>query len=145
MDHETRPAAKLDTTRRMLGAIFLFGSLGTSAELMLMGHTEGVWQNLPLILIAIGCGTLGLVASKRGMKQLRAFQLVLMLFVVSGVAGVLLHYKGNTEFELELNPELSGVALFTESMQGATPALAPGTMILLGALGFGYAYLIGRE
>jgi len=27
----------------------------------------------------------------------------------------------------------------------ATPALAPGTMILLGALGFGYAYLIGRE
>jgi hypothetical protein len=41
------PAAKLDTTRRMLAAIFLFGSLGTTAELMLMGHTEGVWQNLP--------------------------------------------------------------------------------------------------
>jgi hypothetical protein len=139
------PAAKLDTTRRMLGAIFLFGSLGTSAELMLMGHTEGVWQNLPLILIAIGCGTLGLVASKQGMTQLRAFQLVLILFVVSGVAGVLLHYKGNAEFELELNPELSGVALFSESMKGATPARAPGTMILLGALGFGYAYLIGRE
>ncbi len=79
------PAAKLDTTRRMLGAIFLFGSLGTSAELMLMGHTEGVWQHLPLILITIGCGTLGLVARKRGITQLRAFQLVLILFVVSGV------------------------------------------------------------
>ncbi len=129
----------------MLGAIFLFGSFGTSAELMLMGHTEGVWQNVPLVLIAIGCGTLGLVALKPGMTQLRAFQLVLILFVVSGVAGVLLHYKGNTEFELELNPDLSGVALFSESMRGATPALAPGTMILLGALGFGYAYLIGRE
>ena len=47
--------------------------------------------------------------------------------------------------ERELNPDLSGVALFSESMRGATPALAPGTMILLGALGFGYAYLIGRE
>jgi hypothetical protein len=139
------PAAKLDTVRRMLGAIFLFGSLGTSAELMLMGHTEGVWQNVPLILMAIGCGILGLVANRRGMTQLRAFQLVLMLFVISGVAGILLHYKGNAEFELELNPDLSGMALFSESMKGATPALAPGTMILLGALGFGYAYLIGRE
>jgi hypothetical protein len=139
------PAAKLDTIRRMLGASFLFGSFGTSAELMLMGHTEGVWQNVPLILIAIGCGALGLVANKRGMTQVRVFQLVLILFVVSGVAGVLLHYKGNAEFELELNPDLSGIALFSESMKGATPALAPGTMILLGALGFGYAYLIGRE
>jgi hypothetical protein len=139
------PAAKLDTIRRMLGAIFLFGSVGTSAELMLMGHTEGVWQNVPLILMAIGCGTLGLVANKRGITQLRVFQLVLILIVFSGIAGVLLHYKGNAEFELELDPDLSGVALFTESMRGATPALAPGTMVLLGALGFGYAYLIGRE
>ena len=142
---EAGVAAKLDTTRRMLGAMFLFGSFGTSAELMLMGHTEGVWQNVPLILIPIGWGTLGLVAIKRTAAQLRAFQLVLTLFVFSGVAGVLLHYKGNTEFELELNPDLSGVALFSESMRGATPALAPGTMILLGALGFGYTYLIGRE
>lgn len=61
------PAAKLDTTRRMLAAIFLFGSLGTTAELMLMGHTEGVWQT-SRILITIGCGTLGLVASKRGAR-----------------------------------------------------------------------------
>jgi hypothetical protein len=95
--------------------------------------------------MAIGCGTLGLVANKRGITQLRVFQLVLILIVFSGIAGVLLHYKGNAEFELELDPDLSGVALFTESMRGATPALAPGTMVLLGALGFGYAYLIGRE
>jgi|SoiMethySBSTD1v2_1073268.scaffolds.fasta_scaffold29964_2 hypothetical protein len=139
------PAARLDTIRRMLGAIFVFGSVGTSAELMLMGHTEGVWQNVPLILMAIGCVVFALLANKRRMTLLRAFQLVLSLFVFSGVAGVLLHYKGNAEFELELNPDLSGISLFSESMRGATPALAPGTMILLGALGFGYAYLIGRE
>jgi len=139
------PAARLDTIRRMLGAIFVFGSVGTSAELMLMGHTEGVWQNVPLILMAIGCVVFALLANKRRMTLLRAFQLVLSLFVFSGVAGVLLHYKGNAEFELELNPDLSGISLFSESMRGATHALAPGTMILLGALGFGYAYLIGRE
>ena len=124
---------------------FLFGSLGTAAELVLMEHTEGVWQNVPLVLIAIACCGLGLLASRRGTPQLRVFQVVMLLFVVSGAAGFLLHYKGNVEFERELNPDASGLELFRESMKGATPALAPGTMMLLGALGFGYVYLIEQE
>ena len=114
-------------------------------ENVLMEHTEGVWQNVPLVLIAIACCGLGLIASKRGAPQLRAFQVVMLLFVVSGAAGVLLHYKGNVEFERELNPDASGLELFRESMKGATPALAPGTMMLLGALGFGYVYLTEQE
>jgi hypothetical protein len=138
-------AAKLATIRRMLGAIFLLGSLGTGAELVLMDHTEGIWQNVPLFLIAIGCASLGLLATGQGTVRSRAFQFVLILFVASGIAGVLLHYKGNVEFARELNPDASGVELFRESMKGATPALAPGTMILLGALGFGYVYLIEPE
>lgn len=136
---------RLATIRRMLAMMFLFGSLGTAAELVLMEHTEGVWQNVPLVLIAIACCGLGLLASKRGTPQLRAFQVVMLLFVVSGAAGVLLHYKGNVEFERELSPDASGWELFRESMKGATPALAPGTMMLLGALGFGYVYLIEQE
>jgi hypothetical protein len=136
---------RLATIRRMLAMTFLFGSLGTAAELVLMEHTEGVWQNVPLVLIAIACCGLGLLASRRGTPQLRAFQVVMLLFVVSGAAGVLLHYKGNVEFERELNPDASGLELFRESMKGATPALAPGTMMLLGALGFGYVYLIEQE
>ncbi|MGH9257429.1 MAG: hypothetical protein ACRD3C_22945 [Vicinamibacterales bacterium] len=138
-------AAELTTIRRMLAALFLLGSIGTAAELVLMEHTEGVWQNVPLALIAIGCIGLAAVALKRGGVQLRAFQLILGLFVASGVAGILLHYQGNTEFELELNPDAAGIELFWESMKGATPALAPGTMILLGAVGLGYAYLIEPE
>ncbi|HEY5618853.1 MAG TPA: hypothetical protein VIK60_13000 [Vicinamibacterales bacterium] len=145
MDHGSGMAARLATIRRTLAAIFLFGSLGAGAELVLMDHTEGVWQNVPLVLLAIGCGGLGMVATTRGTAQLRAFQLVMMLFVASGVAGVVLHYQGNVEFELELNPDASGMELFRESMKGATPALAPGTMILLGAVGLGYAYLIEPE
>lgn len=125
--------------------MFLFGSLGTGTELVLMEHTEGVWQNVPLVLIAIAFCGLGLLASRRGTPQLRVFQVVMLLFVVSGAAGILLHYKGNVEFERELNPDASGLELFRESMKGATPALAPGTMMLLGALGFGYVYLIEQE
>jgi hypothetical protein len=59
----------------------------------------------------------------------------MLLSIASGAAGSLLHYKGNVEFEVESMPGLGGWALFKQSMTGATPALAPGTMILLGALG----------
>jgi hypothetical protein len=142
---KTDSEPRLRTIRRMLALMFLFGSLGTGTELVLMEHTEGVWQNVPLVLAAIGCCGLGLLSRKRGAAQLRAFQLLMALFVASGGAGVVLHYIGNAEFELELNPGASGLELFRESMKGATPALAPGTMVLLGALGFGYVYLIERE
>jgi hypothetical protein len=129
----------------MIAAIFLFGSVGTGAELLLMEHTEGVWQNVPLVLVAIGCSGLAMMAIKPGRAQLRAFQLVMTLFVASGLAGLWLHYRGNVEFELELRPGSSGLELFRESMMGATPALAPGTMILLGAVGLAYSRLIERE
>jgi hypothetical protein len=59
----------------------------------------------------------------------------MVLSMVSGAAGSLLHYRGNVEFEIESMPGLTSFALFKQSMTGATPALAPGTMVLIGALG----------
>jgi hypothetical protein len=131
---------ELATIRRMLAAIFIVGSIGTGAELILLEHTEGVWQNVPLALIGIACLVVAVLAIKPATSGLRLFQLTMWLFIASGVAGVLLHYQGNVEFELELNPEASGWHLFLESLKGATPALAPGTMTLLGALGLAYTY-----
>jgi len=124
----------------MLAAIFLFGSIGTALELLLLEHTEGIWQNLPLALVGLGCLALGVLAIRPATAGLRAFQLTMWLFVASGLIGVLLHYQGNVAFELELNPEGSGWELFWESLKGATPSLAPGTMTLLGALGLAYTY-----
>ena len=55
--------------------------------------------------------------------------------VASGLAGVILHYRGNEAFELEMYPTLSGAALVFETITGATPVLAPGSMALLGLVG----------
>lgn len=126
--------------RSMLAAIFLLGSLGTAAELVLLEHTEDIWQLVPLVLIGIGCVSLAALTLTRTGVSVRAFQLAMVLFIASGIAGVLLHYQGNVEFELELRPGAAGLELFREAMKGATPALAPGTMILLGALGLAYTY-----
>ena len=61
-------------------------------------------------------------------------------FVIAGVAGVILHYRGNAEFELEMHPAVRGFDLFRDAMMGATPALAPGTMAQLGLLGLASTY-----
>jgi hypothetical protein len=62
------------------------------------------------------------------------------LFVVSGLVGLWLHYKGNVEFEREMYPALAGLQLFKQAMTGATPSLAPGTMVQFGMLGLLYAF-----
>ena len=64
--------------------------------------------------------------------------------VAGGIVGLILHYRGNVEFELEMHPAASGLALFWESVRSATPALAPAAMIQLGLLGLVYAYSTRR-
>jgi hypothetical protein len=137
---ETAASAQSVGLRRILGAIFLVGSLGTAAELVLLDHVEDAWQQAPLALIAIGCAVLAAVTIRPSSLAVRLFQLTMVAFLASGVVGIALHYQGNVEFELELQPDASGFALFWEAMKGATPALAPGTMMLLGAIGLTYTY-----
>lgn len=126
--------------RRVLAALFVFGSVGTAAELILLEHTEDAWQKAPLVLIAVGCVVLAALTLRPSTAGIRAFQLAMLTFIASGVVGLALHYQGNVEFELELQPDASGFHLFWESMKGATPVLAPGTMALLGAIGLTYTY-----
>ena len=90
--------------------------------------------------MAISLVVLGWRFVDRKPASMRAFQGVMILFVVSGFVGLLLHYQGNAEFELEMYPTLKGLDLFWEAVKGATPTLAPGTMIQLGLLGLVYTY-----
>jgi hypothetical protein len=56
------------------------------------------------------------------------------------VLGVGLHYDGNEEFELEMYPTMAGVELVQNTLTGATPVLAPGSMTLLGLDGLAHTY-----
>jgi hypothetical protein len=124
----------------MLLVIFVLGLAGTGAELILLQHYEDTWQVAPLALMAAAAAALLWHAVSRRAVGIRAFQGVMALFVVSGVLGMWFHYRANAAFERELDPSLGGAALFRESLGGATPSLAPGTMIQLGLIGFVYAY-----
>ena len=124
----------------MLLFILVLGLVGTGTELILLKHYDNGWQIMPLALIGVGLCALGWHVLTRGAASVRAIQIVMTLCILSGGLGVLLHYNGNAEFELEMSPAIAGFELFKRSLTGATPALAPGTMVLLGLIGLVYTY-----
>lgn len=124
----------------MLAAILAAGFLGTGAELLLLEHFESVRQIVPMLLLGFGGLTLAALVATPSGPLLRLFRLTMWLSAASGVAGMWLHYQGNVAFEVELAPDAAGWLLFREALKGATPALAPGAMTLLGALGLTYTF-----
>jgi hypothetical protein len=129
------PEATLAAVRILLLGIFLLGAGGTAVELVLIEHYEEIWQLSPLVLLGAGMLAAGWHLRRGDRASVRALRLVMLLFLASGVAGVILHFKGNVEFELEMEPAMRGLTLVWEALRGATPALAPGTMIQLGLVG----------
>lgn len=119
---------------RLLLALFAVGVAGTLVELLLLGHVEGWQQLVPVVLLAAGLLVAGWHAWRPGSATLRTVRWTGIVYVLSGLVGVWFHYRGNAEFERELSPDAAGWGLVREALTGATPALAPGTMIWFGLL-----------
>jgi hypothetical protein len=130
----------LGTIRKILLWSLLAGSAGTLLELLLIGHDEMATQLAPLVLLAGGglVSVWSLFAPRAA--ALRTLQLLMVIFVLSGVVGVVLHYQGNEAFELEMSPTRGGMSLISKTLTGATPVLAPGSMSLLGLVGLAFTY-----
>lgn len=121
--------------QRVLLLIVIISSAGTFAELILLEHTEEFYQLIPVVLLPVTASSALLVLLKPRRWSVNLLRFVLILCLISSAVGIVLHYIGNTEFELERKPDLHGWALFSKSMMGATPALAPGTMAQLSLIG----------
>jgi hypothetical protein len=137
-----RPAdsATLQTLRGMLLAALVLGVAGTGTELLLLEHFEGWRQIVPIALAGCALIVIAWHGVDRGAGPLHALQALMLAFALSGVLGLVFHYRGNAEFEREMYPSMAGLELFREAMMGATPALAPGAMILLAIMGLAYTY-----
>ena len=126
--------------RAILLVTLVSGLVGLGAELLLLEHFEDWRQKIPLALLSLALLVLLWHGVDRRGAPVRALQLVMVVFIAAAAIGMTLHYQGNVEFELELRPSLSGMELFRKSMMGATPALAPGSMIQLALIGLAYTY-----
>jgi hypothetical protein len=131
----------LKAVRRALAVLLGFGMVGISADLTLLQHYEDANQLIPLWLTGLGLAAVCWSALAPGTAALRVVQLIMLLFVGAGVAGVVLHFQANAEFQREIDPALGGMALFWKVVEAkAPPALAPGVMVQLGLLGLVYTY-----
>lgn len=126
--------------RTLLLLTLILSVVGTLAELLLLEHFEDAWQWAPIALLAGALVTLAWHALERGPTSLNVLRGLMVLCMASGLVGILLHYKGNVEFELEMYPDLSGWKLFKDVMMGATPALAPGAMLQVGLVGLAWTF-----
>lgn len=121
--------------------LLMVAMAGTLIELLLLEHFEDRWQHVPLWLLGLGLIVVAWHARARTPGSLRGLQTLMGVFAIAGIVGTFLHYRGNVEFELERDATLSAWALFRESMMGATPALSPGMMLYLAALGIVFGML----
>ena len=127
---------RLAALRRFLLLTLMVGIVGMALELLFIGHVDDQRQLVPIVLLPAGLFALVWHTLRPCHASAWGVRLLMALFVASGLLGVGLHYGGNHEFELEMNPSMAGMELVRETLTGATPVLAPGSMALLGLVGF---------
>ena len=128
--------------RPWLLGILVLGLAGTEIELVLLKHYEEATQWAPIALIAVTGVVLAWDGWAGGAASLRVLKVLMWMFLAAGVIGVLLHFRGAMEFQLEINPDGPRWELIKKAVQAqAPPFLAPGVMLQLGLIGLAYSYL----
>jgi len=130
----------MPTLRALLLGLVLIGAAGLVVELALLEHYETFWQVTPLIVLVAALATALAVAWRPAPVSIRIFRIAMAVLVITGAAGVFLHYDENVGFERELSPGAGRLALVWMALRGATPILAPGALVQLGLLGLILAY-----
>lgn len=136
----SREAEPLVTIRKLLLGALALGVLGTAGELVLLRHIDKPAQWVPLVMLGLSLPLLMWHALRPGPRSVRSVQVLMAGFIAAGVAGVGLHFDGNAEFEAELHPTVRGFEWLRQTAAGATPVLAPGSMVLLGLVGLAHTY-----
>ena len=84
---------------------------------------------IPLVVLAIAIlASLALLATnfRPANAATQLFRAVMLLLMLSGAMGSVLHYRANMEFKRDMDPSLAGFALFSSVVQAQSPpALAP--------------------
>lgn len=114
---------------------------GTIVDLLLLEHYEEVWQWVPLVVLSLALVTAGWTATSGSAAAVTTLRIVMVLVVATGLLGVVMHYGGSREFQIEMDPALAGWALFVKVMRAkAPPTLAPAAMVQAGLFGLLYTW-----
>jgi hypothetical protein len=127
--------------RRFILLLLTGGLIALFGELLALGHDEDWKQFIPLTVIVVTLLAIAWHTVSGRAPSVRVLQSVFVLLIVTGATGIVLHYRSNVEFQLEVSPELAGWPLIRKALNAkAPPALAPGVMAQLGLLGLIYTF-----
>jgi hypothetical protein len=134
--------ARVAAITTLLFLVLLLGMSGLLVELALLAHYEDLNQRIPLGLLGAGIVVLLVDRVSPAAWTRHAIQFVMLFFIAAGLLGMYLHFAGSRAFQLEMDPEMRGMTLVWHVLQAKSPpTLSPGTMVQMGILGLGYAYL----
>jgi len=129
--------------------IFVLGAVGSGLHLLLLGHSTGLLQLVPLVLIGLALLTIVWYGVTHSRRSVRVLRLLMGLFLLAGFVGMALHFRGSLHVELARTPDAGAWKLFWASVHGEYPILTPGWMALLGLIGGVYTFrhpvLLGRR
>jgi hypothetical protein len=126
----------LARVRRLILALLAFGLAWVAVDLVLLEHYEDPVMFVPFAAVTVGLAAIALDLSAATAGTARVFQVAMGALIVSGLAGVVVHYQGSLEFQLDMDPTMSRWDLFWKVLHmKAPPTLAPGIMVQLGLLG----------
>jgi hypothetical protein len=127
---------RLVRVRRLILALLAFGLMWVAVDLVLLEHYEDPVMFVPFAAVTVGLAAIALDLSAATAGTARVFQVAMGALIVSGLAGVVVHYQGSLEFQLDMDPTMSRWDLFWKVLHmKAPPTLAPGIMVQLGLLG----------
>jgi hypothetical protein len=126
-----------DGQTRWIRVVLVLAMCGISAELLLISHEEGWQQQIPLY--ALGCAVASMLwlIIGGGWLARRAVQAAALALIAASTTGLFLHFQSNYSFKRELSPDAGRWTLFVQTMRASSPpALAPGALAAIGAIGF---------
>ena len=121
--------------RRLIVVILMLGMAGTGAELLLLEHTEDLWQWTPLVLFAVALPVAGWLLLAPGAANCSGLSDPDAGLRCFGFRRPVAPLPGKSRVRSRDASIRHPLELVRDALGGATPTLAPGTMTLFGLLG----------
>ena len=128
----------LKTIRLILLITAISTMIGLEAELFLLGHLKALLQLVPVIVIAVGLGSIAWYGLTRTGTSIRVFQVTMSLCIAAGVLGMVFHLAFSATEARKKQNSLYGMRLIGEALTGVAPPLAPAALIQVGVIGLAY-------
>lgn len=126
--------------RQFLLAVAAFIFVGTVFELILLDHTEQMFQWIPFVVSGIGFGMIVTAWKAPKAFTFKLLRWIMVIVALSSLVGIYMHFSGNLAFTREINPSYTIWESLWPALKGSYPLLAPGILFLAGILGIAATY-----